>query len=516
MQLLLGAGRIGRLLAVTALPLALLAVLAPTASASAGSLDTSFGDGGFATLSVGSSAGAAAVVVQSDGKIVTAGRATVNGTNEIVSTRMTPSGALDPTYGVGGIVTVNINGGAQVESGAALALQSDGKIVMVGSGNRTIYGPTSFAAVRLTASGAPDPSFGTGGVSTVSVGASAIANAVVIQPDGKLVLAGTALLSHKQFAAIRLNADGTLDTTFGIAGVSTLSPTGGVWGAALQGDGKIILAGQTDYNNPAIANAQQFTAARLNSDGTLDASYGQGGIVNVPVGGTSLGYGVALQSDGKAVIAGPAWTHTNVNAAVRLNLDGSIDRTYGTNGIAMVPDGYGANGILIDARGRVLLPAVGPSIVRFNPDGSVDQTFGTAGMAMAKLGAGGAANGAAAQTDGNIVLGGALSINGQVVIAVIRLYGDAGTPTATSSTSAAAGTTAAAGTPAAAGTTANRSTAAVRSSVRCSVRARSHSKRHMRHAAKRRHARRHRAAKRQRAAKRHHVAKRRLRPSRCR
>jgi uncharacterized delta-60 repeat protein len=414
--------------------LAALIMSAPPAfAAAAGSLDTSFGHEGYVTVALGSSVGAAAVVVQPDGKIVTAGEGDLGAGNVIVSTRMTADGQLDPTYGIGGIVTVDINGGAGVDSGAGLALQADGKIVIAGGGRHGTYGPITFAAVRLTTSGALDQSFGINGVRTVPIGTSsiAIANAVVIQPDGKIALAGTALSDHNQFAAVRLTADGALDTSFGTAGITTLSPAGGAWGMARQSDGKLILAGQADYDNPQVSGAQQFMAARLNADGTLDTTYGSGGIVNVPIGGTALGYGIVLQSDGKALLAGPAFTNTGVNATVRLTTDGTIDPSYGTAGISTIADWNGANGIILDGSGRALLPAVGASVLRLNPDGSADQTFGTAGNAVASIGTSGGANGAAVQRDGKIVLAGAANVNGKTVLTVIRFNGAATAPSST-------------------------------------------------------------------------------------
>jgi uncharacterized delta-60 repeat protein len=411
-------------LAVTALAFATLAspATAATAPPPSGSLDTSFGNGGFATVPVGTVAGAAAVAVQPNGRIVTAGEAQVGGQNVMVSTRMTSSGALDTSYANGGIVTVAINGNAGVDSGAALALQSDGKIVMVGSGRNGTYGPLSFAAVRLLPDGSLDSSFGNGGIATVPIGPSSIANAVAVQPDGKLVLGGTAYVGHNAFAATRLNANGTLDTSFGTGGTTTLEPTGSAWGLVLQSDGKLVLAGQTTYNNPSISNAQQFMAARLLPNGGLDTSFGQSGITTVPVGGTSLGYGIALQSDGKLVMAGPGWTRTCVNAVVRLNPNGALDSTYGSGGVATIKDCYGANGIVVDPSGQAVLPAVGASAVRFTASGLPDTTFGTGGIAMATMGSNAGANGAAIQPrNGKIVLAGATTVNSQTLLMVTRL-----------------------------------------------------------------------------------------------
>jgi uncharacterized delta-60 repeat protein len=354
--------------------------------------------------------------------IVTAGQTTVDGENRIIATRMNPNGTLDPGFGNGGIVTVSVNGGAGMDSGAGLALQSDGKIVIAGDAEATAYGPLSFAAVRLNPDGSLDPSFGAGGVTTVDIGGiESIANAVVIGPDGKIDLAGTANVGHNAFAAARLNANGTLDTSFGNRGTTTLTPTAAAWGLALQSDGGLVLAGEANYANRNIADAQQFMAARLTSAGRLDTKYGKSGIAYVPVGGTSLGYGVALQGDGKAVLAGIGWTNTNVNATARLTTSGTLDTTYGNRGIATVPDANGANGIVLDGSGNALLPAVGPSALRITSRGQADTTFGNAGIADDPVGTGGGANGAALQSDGGIVLAGAATVDGQTEIFVSRI-----------------------------------------------------------------------------------------------
>jgi len=402
---------------------AVLSAAGPARAAEAmGIVQRSFAMSGTALVPYGSTAGAAAVVVQPDGKIVTAGQTTVNGQNKIIVTRMTATGAQDPTFGTNGIVTVAVNGGAGMDSGAGLALQPDGKIVIAGLGNQTIYGPQAFAAIRLNPDGSLDQSFGAGGYATVNVGGvQSIANAVVIQPNGKIVLAGTANVGHKAFAAARLNPDGSLDTSFGDHGTITLSPNGAAWGLALQSNGKLVIAGQTDYDNPSIPGAQQFMAARLTSGGHLDATYGDNGIAKIPVGGTALGFGVAVQPDGKAVLAGIAWTYTNMNATVRLTTRGQLDSTYGHQGMAMVPDGHGVNGIVLDSSGAAILPAVGPSVLRIDADGTPDQSFGNGSIVDDPVGSGGGANGAAVGPDGKIVIAGAATVDGQDQIFVSRV-----------------------------------------------------------------------------------------------
>jgi uncharacterized delta-60 repeat protein len=396
---------------------------APAAQAAAqGVLDSGFGSGGSAVVPVGYWAGAGSVAVQSDGRIVTAGEANVAGQNVIVATRMTSAGRLDPTFGGNGVVTVAINGGAGVDSGDALVLQRDGRIVIAGSGRDGTYGPLTFAAVRLTTNGSLDRSFGQTGIVNVPIGSYSIANAVALQSDGKIVLGGTALDGHNEFAAARLNPDGSLDTTFGGDGIATFpSRTGGAWALDIEADGKPVLAGQADYYNPQIGGAQQFMAARLNRNGTPDTTFGGDGVVTIPVGGTSLGFGLAHTSDGKLLIAGPAYTTTNVNALVKLTSTGAFDTSYGNGGIAAVQDYYGANGLILDQGGSAVMPEVGPAALRVSPAGSIDPTFGDQGNALASAGGGGAANGAAIQSDGKVVLAGATNWGGRTVILVQRL-----------------------------------------------------------------------------------------------
>jgi uncharacterized delta-60 repeat protein len=395
---------------------------APSALATIdGTVDMSFGAGGQSTVAIGSWAGAASVAVQSDGKIVTAGEAEINGQDVIVATRMLSNGQLDPTFAGVGIAIVAVNGAAGVDSGDAIAIQSNGKILIAGGARDGQYGPIEFAAVRLNANGTRDTTFGVNGVASVPIGPYSIANGIALQSNGKIVLGGTAYTTHIVFAAARLNANGTIDTSFGTNGATTIpAQTAGAWGVVVQPDGKVALAGQADYNNPAISGAQQFMVVRLTASGTPDRTFGSNGTDLIPVGGTSLGFGVAIQSNGQLLVAGPAYTTNNVNAIVRLNTNGSIDASYGTHGVGTINTYYGTNGLILDRSGRPVLPLVGPGAERFNTNGTPDTSFGTAGTALVPGGNGGA-NGAAVQANGAIVLGGATTVNGLIEISVIRM-----------------------------------------------------------------------------------------------
>jgi uncharacterized delta-60 repeat protein len=386
------------------------------AAAVPGAFDPSFGESGtgYSALPLGAWAAATAVRVQPDGKIVTAGEAQLaGGARVMVSTRTNPDGSPDPSYGSDGVVTVDVGG----EAGAnAVALQPDGKIVLAGEGDA---GAMVFAAARLEPDGTLDRTFGAGGIVTVPIGSAAMANAVQLQSDGKVVLGGTASIGHNEFAAARLNPDGSLDRSFGSGGTATLPATAAAWAMALQPDGKIVLAGQE-----SSFGTQVYMAARLLAGGAADWSFGIAGMVGVPIGTSAYGDALALQPDGKIVLGGSAYTSTSVAAAVRLTPGGWLDRAFGSGGIATVPDWYGINAATLQpSDGRILLAGTGASLVRLNADGSADTTLGAGGVDLLRIGGSGdAANGIAIEpSDGKIILAGVADISGRLEPIVIRL-----------------------------------------------------------------------------------------------
>jgi uncharacterized delta-60 repeat protein len=167
-------------------------------------------------------------------------------------------------------------------------------------------------------------------------------------------------------------------------------------------------------------------AARVVPDGAVDSGFGSGGIVTVPIGSKAIGDAIALQSDGKLILAGSAYIGNAVTAAtVRLGRDGSIDRGYGSGGIASIPDTDAINAVVVDAQARILLAGTGATAVRLKPDGSADQSFGSGGIFTAQLGTSAdAANGVTIQpADGKIVLSGVAHVAGRAVLSVVRLSG---------------------------------------------------------------------------------------------
>jgi uncharacterized delta-60 repeat protein len=344
-------------------------------------------------------------------------------------------------------VTVPINGNSAVYSGAGLALQPDGKILIGGEARDATNGPEALAAVRLNPDGSLDQTFGNGGVALAPIGVAAVGTGVAIEPNGEIALAGAAqnAQGENRFAAAVFTADGSLDKRFGSGGTAVFGPVADAWGMAVQPDGKLVLVGVAPYASPADASGHQFIAERVTTSGALDPSFGDGGVVEVPVGTSALGFGVALEADGAIVLAGPAFTTTGVAAAVRLHPDGSLDQSFGTGGIATFPDWHGVNGIVLDGQGRIVLPTTGAGAVRLNRDGSPDLAFGTGGNALAPLGTRGGANGAAIDPrTGDVVLAGAAIVDGTMVLTVIRMLGapdgaapsqsDSSDPQATTST----------------------------------------------------------------------------------
>ncbi|MDZ4405653.1 MAG: hypothetical protein U1A53_23535, partial [Prosthecobacter sp.] len=228
-------------------------------AAEPGDLDVSFGIGGIVTTAFGSGNDRGySLVLQSDGKIVVAGQAAAA---DFAVARYNPDGTLDTTFNGTGKVTTNIRG--TDDNGRGVALQSDGKIVVVGSssdgGNRS-----DVTLVRYNTDGTLDTSFGQAGtgkiVTTIAGGSSA--GSVAVQADGKIVVAGDAIYSTLDFVVLRYNGDGTLDNSFGVGGLMStdLSGTHDVMnGMVLQGDGKIVVSG---YDS-----GSRFRVARYNPNG---------------------------------------------------------------------------------------------------------------------------------------------------------------------------------------------------------------------------------------------------------
>lgn len=305
-----------------------------------GSLDNSFSLDGKATtdFGMGNDRGSS-VVLQSDGKIVLAG-STSNGSDiDLALVRYNTDGTLDNSFGVAGKMSTDF--GSSDDLGLSLAIQPDGKLLV--AGYTTFGSETNFALARYTAEGTLDNSFSVDGKVTADFGSSnSLGQAVALQPDGKIVVSGSASNgSDEDFAVVRFNSDGTLDNSFSGDGKVTtdfaMSADAGN-SVAIQPDGKIVVSG---YGN--IGSGDVFLVVRYNADGTLDNSFSVDGKVSADFGGgLELGTALTIQLDGKIVVAGYSGNTNADFALVRFNTDGTLDNSFSMDG--KVTTAFGANG----------------------------------------------------------------------------------------------------------------------------------------------------------------------------
>ena len=351
-----------------------------------GTLDPDFGSGGAVLLPVGSGyASIAAMAVQGDGGILLYGSIDGAADADIAVLRLLADGSLDPSFGSAGVVSLDPSGGADYAGG--MALQADGHIVLAGSGWNGSN--SDFSIQRLTGSGALDGSFGSGGQVLTGFGSGDdSAAAITLQSDGKMVVVGAAFNgSNFDVGALRLNANGSLDTTFNGSGQRLQAVGSGDDFAscvALQSDGKIVIGGSTE----SASGGFDLLLIRLNANGTLDTSFNGSGRLTIAVGSADdFAYSLLLQPDGKIVLAGQS---SNASGAldysiVRVTSSGALDTTFNGTGKAVVTVGSGDDSAYALARladGDLLLAgsATGASdadigLLRLNADGSVDTTF---------------------------------------------------------------------------------------------------------------------------------------------
>lgn len=440
---------------IVAAVLAVLAQLAlpasaPTAAHAAGAdmtrPDTSFG-GGFPAADLSPNDDEAiAVAVQSDGAVVAVGHTALDPYShdpqgDFLVTRFTPAGVLDRSFGLNGSVV--LGGPATFDEARAVVVQGDGKILVGGDiGDAGVV-------VRLTSTGALDPAF-QGGIVTIP-GVGLIVPTLSLLPDGRIVVATGSALA-------RLNPDGRLDGSFGVNGVvpRTGSDFVTVEAMAIQSDGRIVVAGNISsgsFGGPTEVGA----VVRYSAAGALDPSFGNGGVVTTDFDteymdrGTHFD-GLAIQPDGRIVVGGnvyiwgfpnlppvpgsrPPVAHTGMSdvALVRYLPDGRLDPSFAGSGkvITRVPGQanpdyhFAASAIVPEAQSAARSVAIGPGgailvagisgqglarpvALRYTSGGLLDTTFGRNGAMVLDLGnASGWANALALQPDGRLVLAGA-------------------------------------------------------------------------------------------------------------
>lgn len=459
--------------------IALLAGMA-WAAEGAGMLDASFGVGeddgtpaGVVSTSLGNGDDMAEdLTVGADGTVVVVGNRHNGTSNDIVLVRYTNDGSFDAAFGVGeddgtpnGVVNISLGEGN--DFGTAVAAQADGKLVVAGYHEEGTS--TNMVVIRVNADGTLDQSFGTSddgtenGIVNISLGdGNDIARDIAVQADGKIVIAGDSVTADGSANIIvaRLNVDGSVDESFGQSEDGT--PNGFVATSlgngddkanalVLQADGKIVVAG----NRIAEDGSSNMIVARYDAAGVPDATFGASGDDGTPEGFVNLSLGdgediardVALQADGKVVIAGDSVGVDGSSNFIlaRLNVDGTPDDSFGVaedgtpNGFVSTSLGDGndfATGLAVQGDGKLVVggyhqegESTNIAVARYDANGALDQTFGMAddgtenGIVNISLGDGDdMANAVALQGDKLVVVAGTTTAtDGSKNIAVLRL-----------------------------------------------------------------------------------------------
>jgi len=365
-----------------------------------GSLNTSFGSSGFVTINFGDLEDYGyAMAIQSDGKIIATGSSSSSTTDYAFSlARLNTDGSLDNLFGNSGKVVTSI--GISAAEIFAVAIQSDGKIIAAGYSTQDFDLSTDFTIVRYNTDGTLDNSFGTGGivVTDLNISEDGIFS-IAIQLDGKIVAAGPSRDLSTQitsFGVVRYNSDGSLDNSFGNSGKVTTSISNSrddAYKVLITSDNKIIVAGRSITTGTSIA------IAKYNSDGSLESSFGNSGIVSESINDLAA-VTALLQSDGKIVVAGPINDNGTFDFGLaRFNSDGTLDNSFGNGGVVSTHTSDVLGEILsltIQSDGKII--AVGHSyeesfqdskiaLARYGTDGSLDNSFGTNGITKTSIGA---------------------------------------------------------------------------------------------------------------------------------
>ena len=374
---------------------------APLAPAAPGDLDSTFGGDGSVATDVGGERYPVRkrlqdVALQADGKIVVAGW--VGEKAGFAVARYEPDGTLDPDFAGDGVAITRFGGASSAAEG--VAIQADGRIVAAG------YAGGSFALVRYRRNGKLDSSFGGDGkVKTDLTRWDDYALDVAVQTNGKVVAGGRSAGHGGRFGLARYRPNGTLDSTFSGDGRQTLNLSAGddiARALAIQPNGKIVAAG-SEFGNDLLERGR-FALARFNPSGALDFDT----TTDFGTPRSDEAQGVALQADGKIVVAGSAGSA----ALARYETNGVLDATFDGDGRLTTP-GFSVNDIAIQADGRIVVVGhAGDAFVvaRYDVGGALDGTFGAGGIVPTNLGNDEArwtiAEGVAIQPNGRIIAGG--------------------------------------------------------------------------------------------------------------
>jgi len=405
-------------------------------------LDTSFnGTGILSTPLSQTSDTVLAMVIQADGKIITAG-SIVTGLNksDLAVVRYNPDGSLDSTFNPAGmrpgLVTTAIGGGNDVAYG--MVLQGDGKIVVAGSSVNTTSNRTEVVVARYNTDGSLDATFNPGGglpgtVTTVVTTRNCFARGVALHGDGRIVVAGQCNNgSDQDIAVVQYNSDGSLDTGFNGTGMRTVdvmtahsaaTPRNDIGRAVrVQGDDRIVVAGVS--RNAFIL--------RFNDNGTLDNGFGDSGSGVALLAGFSEGNALVIQPNGMLLVGGASNGAASDMAVARLDTTGVLDPAFGMAGVSrtgFLPNRNNtvaslallADGRIVGGGGAASDVGYDFAVIRMNTDGTLDTTFGLNGKATTSIGfLTDTITAVAIQSTGEIVAAGGSWTNNHWARAIVR------------------------------------------------------------------------------------------------
>jgi uncharacterized delta-60 repeat protein len=390
--------------------------MANTAFALSGELDSSFSfDGKVATDIDISVDRLSAMAIQPNGKILAAGFKNKALNSDFVIVRYNSDGTLDNSFGVDGKVITDF--GSLFDTATSIALQLDGKVVV--SGYTDNGNDTDFAVARYNSNGLLDPAFGANGKITTDINLSDdIANALAIQTDGKIIVVGYSFNNaDTDFALVRYNSNGSLDSTFDADGKVTTNVGSAIDDAKsviLQNDSKIIVVGDS-YNN----SDKDISIIRYNSNGSVDNAFGNSGIVKTDINlSDDEANSVIVQSDGKLLVCGESYNGQDTDFfLVRYNINGNLDTSFDSDGKVTTDFGASndsASSIAVQTNGKIIVIGVRRisifssdiAIARFNLNGLLDTSFNLDGKVTTDISSVDEAKDVSIQQDGKIVVAG--------------------------------------------------------------------------------------------------------------
>ncbi|MCC6725294.1 MAG: T9SS type A sorting domain-containing protein [Saprospiraceae bacterium] len=378
----------------------LLFVLHQSLYAQPGSLDNGFGNGGIIITNISGTSNdfASSTAIQPDGKILVGGTTSTGSTADFAVVRYLADGNLDPDFGTDGIATIDFNN--RNDQATKLLLQADGGIVV--AGNTSNISGSDLALCRLLPNGSLDPAFGTGGqvITDVTTGYD-LANAAMLQSDGKIVVAGASFDLNTNIIMVRFLSDGSLDTGFGTGGkvITNIFEEDQALDIAQQPDGKIVVTGFA-----SVSAIGDFALLRYHPNGDLDTDFGLDatGIVTLDVQGfaySDLGKSVAVLPDGSIVVAGWANYYNLTQSAdiglAKFDANGLLVGSFGTGGVVIHDIGNvtEVNAMSVLPSGTIILAGRTDEIsnqnqwmlLRLLPNGDLDPSFGSMGLVATSL-----------------------------------------------------------------------------------------------------------------------------------